>query len=150
MADMAGQSTSIVRAKVSDSYTSIVGNAIYTHYKIQVSEQWKGQSVTDIAVPGGISAGIQQLVPGAPKFNKGDEYIFFVWSGPDGLNRVIGLTQGMFAVAGGAGDPMVTRTASHELMLDPKTGHAVKDETLVMKLSDLRSQIAGALRTGKE
>ena len=52
----------------------------------------------------------------------------------------------MFTVApGGSPDPTVTRNASHELMLDPKTGHTVKDQTLVMRLSDLRSQIAGAL-----
>ncbi len=85
-------------------------------------------------------------MPGAPKFNKGDEYVFFLWAGADGLNQVIGLTQGMFSVAGGGvANPMVTRSASQELMLDPKTGHAVKDQTVAMKLSDLRSQIAGAL-----
>jgi hypothetical protein len=59
---------------------------------------------------------------------------------------VIGLTQGLFAVsADGTSNPAVTRNASHELMLDPRTGRPVKDETLVMRMSDLRSQIAGAL-----
>jgi len=146
LAGMATQSTAIVRAKVLDSYSSVSGSMIYTHYKIQVSERLKGPGVSEFVVPGGTANGVEQLVPGAPKFNKGDEYVFFLWTGTDGLSRVIGLTQGMFSVAGGsAANPTVTRSASQELMLDPKTGHAVKDQTVVMKLSDLRSQIAGAL-----
>jgi hypothetical protein len=146
LADMATQSTAIVRAKVLDSYASISGQAIYTHYKVQVSERLKGPSVIEFVVRGGTANGILQVVPGAPKFNKGDEYVFFLWSGADGLNQVIGLTQGMFSVAGGgSANPTVTRSASQELMLDPKTGHAVKDQTVTMTLSDLRSQIAGAL-----
>jgi hypothetical protein len=149
LSDMATQSTAIVRAKVMDSYSALSGQVIYTHYKLQVSERLKGQNVAEVVVRGGTANGIQQLVPGAPRFNKGDEYVFFLWAGPDGLNQVIGLTQGMFTVAaGGTADPTVTRNASHELMLDPKTGHPVKDQTLVMRLSDLRSQIAGALAAG--
>ncbi len=146
LADMATESTAIVRAKVLDSYTSTSGSAIFTHYRLQVSERLKGSSGNEVVVRGGVAGGIQQLVPGAPKFSKGDEYVFFLWAGPDGHSQVIGLTQGMFAVSpGAAADPTLTRAASRELMLDPKTGHPVKDETLVMKLSDLRRQVAGAL-----
>jgi hypothetical protein len=146
LTDMAAQSTSIVRAKVLDSYAVSSGPAIFTHYKVQVGERLKGPGVTEVVVWGGTANGVQQVVPGAPRFNKGDEYVFFLWAAADGSNQVIGLTQGMFTVApGGSPDPTVTRNASHELMLDPKTGHTVKDQTLVMRLSDLRSQIAGAL-----
>ncbi len=146
LGDMATKSTAIVRAKVLDSYTTMTGSVVFTHYKLQVSERWKGQAVSEVAVRGGIAKGVQQLVPGAPRFNKGDEYVFFLWAGTDGVNQVIGLTQGMFAVAAdGSANPTVTRSASHELMLDPLTGHPVKDETLTLKLSDLRSKIAGAL-----
>ena len=144
--DMAAKSSTIVRAKVLDSYASLSGAAIYTHYKIQVTERLKGTSVADVAVRGGIAGNLQQVVPGAPKFNKGDEYVFFLWTGKDGLNQVIGLTQGLFAVsADGTTNPQVTRNASHELMLDPRTGHPVKDETLQMRMSDLRTQISSAL-----
>jgi hypothetical protein len=59
------------------------------------------------------------------------------------LTQVIGLTQGMFAVAhDGTEDPTVTRSASNELMLDSRTAQPVKDQTLVMALSQLRSRIA--------
>jgi hypothetical protein len=40
---------------------------------------------------------------------------------------------------------MATRAASRELMLDPQTSRPVKDSTLTMKLSDLRSRIAATL-----
>lgn len=146
LSDMASKSTVIVRAKVLDSAATFSGPAIYTHYKLQVTETLKGNPVADVAVPGGVAGGIRQVVPGAPSFQKGDEYVFFLWTGKDGLTHVIGLTQGLFAVAAdNAGNPTVTRLSSHELMLDRTNGRAVKDETLTMRLSDLRSQIAGAL-----
>jgi hypothetical protein len=40
---------------------------------------------------------------------------------------------------------MATRSATHELMLDPETSRPVKDSTLTMRLSALRSHIAATL-----
>ena len=149
LGEMATKSTAIERARVVGSYASTAGAVIYTHYKLQVGELLKGQGVAEVVVPGGTANGIQQMVPGAPRFNKGDEYVFFLWTGPDGLSRVIGLTQGMFAVAqDGSANPAVTRAASQELMLDARTRRPVKDQTLSMRMSDLRSQISGALAAG--
>jgi hypothetical protein len=143
MTDMIGQSVAIERAKVLSSYTAAQGPVVYTHYKLQVSEQLKGPAISEIVVPGGTANGIQQFFPGAPRFQSGDEFVFFLWTSKAGLTQVIGLTQGLFAIAsGGSADPSVTRAASTELMLDGNTGHPVKDQTLVMKLSDLRTQIA--------
>jgi hypothetical protein len=66
------------------------------------------------------------------------------------MTHVVGLTQGLFAVArDGSSDPAVTRAASAEHMLDGKTGRPVKDLTLAMKLSDLRARIASVLATSK-
>jgi hypothetical protein len=145
LTDMTAKSTVIVRAKVLDSYAAFSGPAIFTHYKLQITEKLKGNPVTEIAVRGGMANGIQQIVPGAPRFNKGDEYVFFLWTGRDGVTQVMGLTQGLFSVtADGSANPTVTRQASHELMLDRKTGHPVKDETLTMRMSELRSQIAAS------
>ncbi len=143
---MTRQSTSVVRAKVLDSFgTAASGGAIFTHYKLQVSERLKGPAVSEVVVRGGTAGGIRQIVPGAPSFSQGAEYVLFLWAAPDGTSQVIGLTQGLFSVAAGASDPTVTRNASHELMLDPQTGHPVKDDTLVMKLSELRGRISGVL-----
>jgi hypothetical protein len=59
---------------------------------------------------------------------------------------VIGLTQGVFSLAKDhPADPTATRTASRELMLERTTGQPVKDQTLVMPLSELRTRVAAIL-----
>jgi hypothetical protein len=144
--DLIGKSTSIVRAKVVSSYGAFTGPIIYTHYGLQVSETLKGQASAEVLVPGGAAGNLRQTFAGAPQLQPGQEYVLFLWTGKSGLTQVIGLTQGLFAIAGGsAADPTVTRGASRELMLDRSTAQPVKDETLVMRLSELRSRIAAAL-----
>ncbi|HLK46641.1 MAG TPA: hypothetical protein VKT49_00825 [Bryobacteraceae bacterium] len=150
--EMIGQSTAIVRGKVAGSSTALRGTMIFTFYTIQVTEQFKGpaQNSVTIAVPGGTSNNRRQTFPGAPQLNTGDEFVFFLWTGKSGTTQIIGLTQGLFKLAAGesTGDPVATRTASSELMLERGTGKPVKDQTLVMNLSNLRAQIAGTLGTG--
>jgi hypothetical protein len=144
--DMIQKSTAIVRAKVTGSYGGFAGSIIYTHYQLQVSETYKGSAATEVAVPGGVAGNLRQIFAGSPAFSAGDEYVFFLWTGKSGLTQVIGLTQGLFAIApGAAADPVVTRAASRELMLDPGTARQVQDQTLAMKLSDLKSRISSTL-----
>jgi hypothetical protein len=148
LADMIQKSTAILRGTVTGSHAAQQGPIIYTHYSIQVTEQFKGASpgTVDIVVPGGVANKIRQTFAGAPAFRTGDDYVFFLWTSSTGLTHVIGLTQGLFALSAGTpGNPVATRAASHEVMLDHATGQQVKDQTLVMNLSDLRSQIASAL-----
>lgn len=150
MPDMIANSTAIVRAKVVSSYVAMSGPVVYTHYQLQVSERYKGpaQSSVDLSIPGGVAGGIRQVWGGAPQLDTGAEYVFFLWTGKSGLTQVMGLTQGLFAVAqNGSKDPVVSRAATHELMLDRATGRAVQDRTLALQLSSLKSQIAAALTT---
>jgi hypothetical protein len=145
MSDLIAKSTAIVRAKVVSSYAAMSGPVIYTHYQLQVSERYKGaaQSTVDLAIPGGVANGIRQVWGGAPQLDKGADCVFFLWTGKSGLTQVMGLSQGLFTVAqDGSTDPAVTRTASHETMLDHITGRAVQDQTLAMPLSGLKAQIA--------
>jgi hypothetical protein len=145
--DMIAKSTVIVRGRVANAHTAFSGNVIYTHYSIQVLEGLKGpsQGLVDVVVPGGTANGLQQNFAGAPEFQLGGEYVFFLWTSKSGLTQVMGLTQGFFSVAkDSSSDPAATRAASHELMLAPGTGIPVKDETLVMRLSELRSRISAA------
>ncbi len=151
--EMIAQSTAIVRGKVSGAYAAARGPLIYTYYAIQVSETLKGASQTSmtVAVPGGTANNLRQTVPGAPELHAGDEYVFFLWTGKSGVTQIIGLTQGLFKLApSDSGDPVATRTASAELMLERGTGRPVKDQTLVMNLSDLRSRIASTLGQGAD
>ena len=149
MDDLIGKSTAIVRGAVVDSWAALTGSVIYTHYKVQVSESFKGprQSSVELVVAGGVVNNLSQSFSGSPTLNKGDEFVFFLWTSRAGLTQIMGLTQGLFAVVpGGSADAMATRAASRELMLDPKTAQPVKDAVLSMRLSDLRSRIAGTLR----
>jgi hypothetical protein len=146
--EMAAKSTAIVRGKVMSSWAAFSGPVIYTHFRIQVSERLKGapQSSVEVVVPGGVANNLRQTFTGTPEFKTGEEYVFFLWTGKDFRNHVIGLTQGLFTLSkDNATDPTATRPASRERMLDRATGQPVKDETLVMKLSELRTRIAGTL-----
>jgi hypothetical protein len=146
--DMITRSTMIVRGKVTSSWSAFTGSVIYTHYQIEVSEQFKGASRNSVEVmtPGGTIQGVQQSFSGSPVLNQGDEFVFFLWTSARGITWITGLTQGLFAVAGETeADRMATRSASRELMLDAATSRPVKDSALSMKLSTLRSHISAKL-----
>lgn len=102
--DMIARSTVIVRGKVASSYAAFSGRMIYTHYTVQVSERFKGvgQGSIDVAVPGGTANRVRQTFEGAPVFQAGEEYVFFLWTGKSGPTQVVGLTQGLFAVGPGS------------------------------------------------
>src|SRR5690242_19051975 len=146
--DMIAKSTAIVRGKVTGSSGAFRGSIIYTHYSIQILETFKGSAsaATDVVVPGGAANSLRQSYLGAPQLQTGDEFVFFLWRGPSGLTQILGLTQGLFKISSdGSTDALATRAASTELMLDRGTGHPVKDQTLTMSLSDLRSRVARQL-----
>jgi hypothetical protein len=150
--EMIAKSTAIVRGKVTGSWAGFSGPVIYTHYAIQVEERLKGDASgsIEVVIPGGEARGMRQSFSGAPVLNQGGEYVLLLWTGKSGVTQVIGLTQGLFTLpANGGTDPVVTRTATRELMLDRETGQPVKDQTLTMRLSELRSRISTALTAVK-
>lgn len=138
--------TSVVRARVTgssaDFATSGASSTIYTHYKLAVSEVWKGTATTEVELPGGDVNGVKQTFPGVPELRVGGEYILFLWKSPStGIIHTLGLTQGIFEIATGAdGSAVVNRKQSGEVMLDA-SGHRVSDRAISMKLADLRSRV---------
>ena len=149
--DMINQSTAIVRARISGSYAAARGQFIYTFYQAQVTAQWKGgsQATVEIALPGGTANGLRQAFPGTPELTEGKEYLFFLWTSKSGLTQIIGLTQGLFDVTVDAsGTPTVSRGATTNSMLDPRSGRLVKDEAIQMQLKDLGVRIATTLAKG--
>jgi hypothetical protein len=147
--DMIVKSTSVVRGKVINSFGQFHGPVIYTHYRIQVSERYKGTGAgtTEIVVPGGSANGAHQQVAGAPELTVGGEYVLFLWTGASGNTHIIGLTQGLFAMASSDADPTVVRNVTNELMLDTSTGQTVRDTRLSMNLSALKSRIANLVKS---
>ncbi len=146
--DMILRSTTIVRGKVTASWADFTGSVIYTHYQVQVIEQFKGapSATVEVMTPGGRAKGVQSTFSGSPALNKGDEFVFFLWTSKAGITWITGLTQGLFALTPEvSADRVATRSASRELMLDPDTSRPVKDTALSMKLSVLRSRIAATL-----
>ena len=146
--DMILRSTTIVRGKVTASWADFTGSVIYTHYQVQVIEQFKGAPRTSVEVmtPGGIAKGVKSTFSGSPALNTGDEFVFFLWTSKTGITWITGLTQGLFALTPEVtADRVATRSASRELMLDPDTARPVKDTALSMRLSALRSRIAATL-----
>jgi hypothetical protein len=119
--DMSSKATAVVRGKIVSSYTAMQGATIYTHYRVQVSEVWKGanQQTVDVMLPGGMMNGLRQSFAGVPQLNAGDEYVMFLWTGKSGNTQLLGLTQGLFAVTqNDAGETLASRGVSAELMLD--------------------------------
>jgi hypothetical protein len=149
--DMIGKSTAIVRGTVTESWAAYTGRDIYTHYKIQVAERFKGsagQKVIEIAVPGGVVGELHQTVAGSPILEKGQQYVLFLWTGKNGVTWITGFTQGLFSLTGDGAEPTASRSASRELMLDPSSGLPVKDTAVSLKLNELRTRIAARLSVG--
>jgi len=155
MDEMTASATAIVRARVTGSSTSLIGSTIYTHYKLQVSETWKGSPATEVLLPGGIASGLRQSFPGVPQLQTGSEYVLFLWtSSTTGITHIIGFSQGIFNVSPQAdGSILVSRPAGGEPMLDA-TGRSVRDQAVAMKFTDMKSRVrqpsTGAQPTGAQ
>ena len=141
--DMIHKSTSIVRGTVQSTGGVMHGRYIYTHYTINVVEQWKGTPVTqiDVAIPGGIANGLQETIAGAPALVSGQEYVLYLWKSPNGLTHVIGLSQGVFVSANG----MVTRPPIAEPMVNAQGGNSA-DPGMQMTLGAMRTRVLAELK----
>lgn len=145
--DMIRKSSEIVRGKIQCSGSAFIGSTLYTNYRVQVSEQWKGTPAAqlDIAVPGGLSGSIRQTYSGAPVPSDGQELVLFIWKSKSGLRQIIGLSQGLFNVQQAAGGVlMASRAPTAEQMVN-SSGQPVQDTAVSMPLTDLRAKVANTL-----
>jgi hypothetical protein len=141
---MAQDATTIVKARVTGSSASFTGATIYTHYKLQVSEVWKGSGASEVMLPGGVAGGYRQSFPGVPALKTGAEYVLFLWtSASTGITHLVGLTQGLYDVTTQAdGSVLVSRPRIGETMLD-LTGREVKDQAVRMNLAAMKTRVRG-------
>ena len=148
--EMIQKSTAIIRGRVTSSYGAPRGSIIYTHYRIQAIDRWKGPegAELDVVVPGGVAGGLRQTFSGAPKLAPGAEYVLFLWTGSSGLTHVIGLSQGVFSVKqDAAGEAVAWRPAAPEMMLDG-SGQVVRDAPMSLRLKDLRVRVQKLVAQG--
>lgn len=146
--DLAVKATAIVRARVTGSYAEPGRTIIYTHYRIQVLDRWKGPAASemDIVLPGGSVNGLRQTFPGMPRLAEGQEYLLFLWQSPtSGLTHVLGLSQGVFTVkSGDNGEVTASRGVNADTILD-SDGRAVRQSALTLRLSDFRQRVGRAV-----
>jgi hypothetical protein len=145
---MTQSATAIVRARVTSSSASVTGSTIYTHYRLQVTETWKGFPAAEVMVPGGVAAGYRQTFPGVPTLQPGTEYVLFLWTSSTGITHLVGLTQGIFNVSALTdGTAEVSRPRIGENMLD-SAGHSVKDQAVQMRLADMKTRVGTTVAIG--
>jgi|SRR6185312_128251 len=147
---MTKDSTMIVRGTVAQVSVQPRGTDIYTHYKIQVSETWKGTpaSTVDVAIPGGIYNKVRETVPGAPSLSSGQDYVLFLWTSKSGLTTITGLSQGLFPIVRAAnGQLTISRPVASSVTVDA-TGHTVAGTPVEMSVIELRAAVAAAVTGG--
>mgnify|MGYP003350873895 CR=1 FL=1 len=93
--EMVAKSTQIVRGRVTLSNVQQHGPIFYSHYKMQVSEQYKGPAakMIDVVLPGGTIGRSQQTFSGVPSFPADADVVLFLWTSKAGLTHIIGLSQ---------------------------------------------------------
>jgi hypothetical protein len=144
-------STSVIRGQVAATSTALKGSLIYTHYTVQVLDQWKGGPVAqvDVQIPGGAFNGVQQNIGGAPQLTVGSQYVFFLWTAPSGANLPLGLSQGVLNITTDTtGNILVIRPPSEALALNPAGAAPASQDPMQMKLVDFANRISTAVKGG--
>jgi hypothetical protein len=147
--EMVAKSTSVVSGRVTFSHVQQHGAIFYTHYKVQVTEQFKGPAakVIDIVLPGGTIGNAQQRFSGVPKLQADMDMALFLWTSKSGLTHIIGLSQGILQMSKDAsGQIIVSREAIREGMVDGKTGRAASDSGIQMTMTEFRARVVGGVR----
>jgi hypothetical protein len=111
--EMTGASDLIVHVRVGDSFAAWDPQRlfIWTHYKLEVLEVWKGNVDGPLVVsePGGALDGISMAFSGALRYKPGEEVILFLYRTPIGYWRARGLSQGKVAVESRNGRLIISR-----------------------------------------
>lgn len=143
------ESTAIVRARVVDSYADFRGREIFTHWRLQVEDQWKGRPATEVMSPGGTAQGYRQSVPGAPHLVPGREYVLFLWTSKSGATYLTGWAQGVMELSeDNSGKLVATRKAAGESLVERGTWRPVKDGGFQMPYAELEARIAATSSKG--
>lgn len=147
--EMIDASTLIVRGTVSSAKVSQGDSLLQTEYSVSVAEVLKGtQGLAEVTVslPGGDAGGVRQTLAGVPSLEAGKEYVLFLWRARSGRWLLVGMTQGLLRVSGAGNRAMASRAPVDGTLLDPRSGMAVRDSGLGIRLPTLRETVSRRLR----
>lgn len=145
--DMIVKSTEIVRGKVVLASPVKRGSIHYTQVTVQVAERFKGadNKVAMVSIPGGVIDGVRQTFPGTPELQIGQEYIFFLWTGKNGITHVIGLNQGVLDLRRDAQGNITAARAAIDANLFDEKGRPAASPAMEIPFDKLRLQIKQTL-----
>lgn len=119
-------SSAVVHGRVVRSWAAWDANrtTIWTHYELAVEESWKGTPGRTVVVsePGGSVDGVHMSVPGAPRYEEGEEVVVFTQPVPAGLLRTRGWSQGRLLVETAPASPSGKRVRTDlggSMLADP-------------------------------
>ncbi|MDZ7637732.1 MAG: hypothetical protein U5J83_05700 [Bryobacterales bacterium] len=156
--DMIDSSTLIVRGTISKAAALRSGQLVRTEYEVRVSETLKGRTSADgqagsglitVSLPGGTADGITQTLAGVPELRSGEEYVLFLWRARSGRLLLVGMSQGLLRVNRNAGRATAGRPPIDGTLLDRRTGMAVRDDGLGMRLPALQEAVSRRVRSGQ-
>ena len=143
--EMVAKSTQIVRGRIALSNVRQHGAIYYSHYSVQVSEQYKGPTARtiDVVLPGGTIGRSQQTFSGVPTFPADTELVLFLWTSKAGLTHIIGLTQGVFSVSkNAAGQTIFSRESIRDGLVDGRTGRPATDGGMRFTATEFSTRVS--------
>ena len=143
--EMVEKSTQIVRGRIALSSVRQHGAIYYSHYTVQVSEQYKGPSakMIDVVLPGGTIGWSQQTFSGVPVFPANTDLVLFLWTSKAGLTHIIGLTQGVFQVSKDAsGQTIFSRESIRDGLNDGRTGRPAADGGMRFTATEFTTRVS--------
>ena len=153
--ELVASSTFVVRARVAESSCVQRGALIYTEHVLQVAEVLHGETSgrrLRLSMPGGQLNGQSQTFSGVPSVEPGEEYVFFLWRGRNGLLQLVGMAQGLLQVKGVSASAVASRPAIDGTVLNRRTGYPMRDTGLSVSMTQLRGTIlvAGSRKGGAQ
>lgn len=146
--EMAAKSTQIVRGRIALSNVRQHGAIYYSHYSVQVTEQYKGPAakMIDVVLPGGTIGRSQQTFSGVPVFQADTDLVLFLWTSKAGLTHIIGLSQGVFQVSkDGAGQTIFSRESIRDGLVNGQTGRPAADGGMRLTATEFSSRVRGGV-----
>ena len=152
LSQMASAADLVVRARCVTSASGWAQGSIWTVTQFDVLETLKGtpQAHVQVRLPGGHVGHFTMNVEAAPRFQPGEEGVFFLEKTSEGNYSVTSWAQGTFRIAknAGAGEATVTQDSSAMNVFDAATRQFRSEGIRNLPLTQFRQRLLSALAAG--